>query len=53
MVFQKNCRYKKDDSKVTRFKESIQMNKLTTTIGDHISIKLHKWDATIEGIYFI
>ncbi|XP_011646483.1 exosome complex component rrp45 isoform X1 [Pogonomyrmex barbatus] len=39
-------RYKKDDSNVSRFKESIQVNKLTTTIGDHISIKLHKWNAT-------
>lgn len=28
------------------------MNKLTTKIGDHINIKLRKWDATtiIEGI---
>lgn len=51
MAFQKNRRYKKDDSKMSRFKESIQVNKLTTTIGDHISIKLHKWDATIEGIF--
>ncbi|XP_077254855.1 exosome complex component Rrp45 isoform X1 [Temnothorax americanus] len=39
-------RYKKDDSNISRFKESIQVNKLTTTIGDHISIKLRKWDAT-------
>lgn len=28
------------------------MNKFTTKIGDHINIKLHKWDRTaiIEGI---
>lgn len=39
-------RYKKDTSNVCRFKESIQINKLTTTIGDRISIKLRKWDAT-------
>ncbi|XP_024891418.1 exosome complex component RRP45 [Temnothorax curvispinosus] len=40
-------RYRKDDSNISRFKESIQVNKLTTTIGDHISIKLCKWDATV------
>ncbi|KAL0126111.1 hypothetical protein PUN28_004914 [Cardiocondyla obscurior] len=39
-------RYKKDDSNISRFKESIQVNKLTTTIGDYISIKLRKWNAT-------
>ncbi|KYM95619.1 PREDICTED: exosome complex component rrp45 [Cyphomyrmex costatus] len=38
-------RYKKDDSNISRFKESIQVNKLTTTIGNNISIKLRKWDA--------
>ncbi|XP_072747601.1 uncharacterized protein Rrp45 [Anoplolepis gracilipes] len=39
-------RYKKDNSNASRFKESIQANKITTIIGDHISIKLQKWDAT-------
>ncbi|KYQ49815.1 Exosome complex exonuclease RRP45 [Trachymyrmex zeteki] len=39
-------RYKKEDNNISRFKESIQVNKLTTTIGDHISIKLRKWNAT-------
>ncbi|KAG5310904.1 EXOS9 protein, partial [Acromyrmex insinuator] len=39
-------RYKKDDNNISKFKESIQVNKLTTMIGDHISIKLRKWDAT-------
>ncbi|XP_011155700.1 exosome complex component RRP45 [Solenopsis invicta] len=38
-------RYKKDGSSVFRFKENIEMNKLTTTIGQHISIKLRKWDS--------
>jgi len=43
-------RYQKDNNDVCGFKESIQMNKLTAKIGDHINIKLHKWDATaIEG----
>ncbi|GAB1859831.1 Exosome complex component RRP45 [Camponotus japonicus] len=40
-------RYKKDDSNTSRFKESIQTNKITTMISDHINIKLQKWDATI------
>ncbi|XP_011883386.1 PREDICTED: exosome complex component rrp45 isoform X1 [Vollenhovia emeryi] len=39
-------RYKKDDGKLSRFKESIEVNKLTTTISEHIAIKLRKWDAT-------
>nr|XP_012216279.1 PREDICTED: exosome complex component RRP45 [Linepithema humile] len=34
------ARYKKDNNNICRFKESIQMNKLTTKIGDHINIKL-------------
>lgn len=38
-------RYKKDDSNVCRFKESIQSNKITALIGDHINIKLRKWEA--------
>lgn len=46
------ARYKKDNSAVCRFKESIQMSKLTTKIGDHINIKLRKWDTTsIEDNY--
>ncbi|CAL1689675.1 unnamed protein product [Lasius platythorax] len=39
-------RYKKDNSNICRFKESIQTDKITTMIGDHISIKLQKFDAT-------
>lgn len=40
-------RYKKDDSNICRFKESILTNKLTTMIADRISIKLHKWDTAV------
>jgi len=46
-------RYKKDNNDVCRFKESIQKNKITAMVGDHINIKLSKWDAVaaIKGIY--
>ncbi|EZA56904.1 hypothetical protein DMN91_000999 [Ooceraea biroi] len=40
-------RYKKDNSDVCRFKESIQKSKITTMIGDHVNIKLRKWDAIV------
>ncbi|XP_014472954.1 PREDICTED: exosome complex component rrp45 isoform X2 [Dinoponera quadriceps] len=38
-------RYKKDNSSVCGFKESIHTDKLTSMIGNHISIKLSKWDT--------
>ncbi|XP_032680492.1 exosome complex component RRP45 isoform X2 [Odontomachus brunneus] len=38
-------RYKKDNSNICSFKESIHADKLTSMIGNHISIKLRKWDA--------
>ncbi|EFN89739.1 exosome complex component RRP45 [Harpegnathos saltator] len=37
-------RYKKDKSDICGFKESINADKLTSIIGNHISIKLSKWD---------
>jgi len=46
-------RYKKDNNDVCRFKESIQKSKITAMVGDHIKIKLCKWDAiaAIKGTY--
>lgn len=40
-------RFKKDNSNTSRLEESIQTNKITTMKGDHISIKLQKWDMTM------